>query len=59
MKFGVQQQIWNSMTNMIFVLNSRWPTILKITFGNNSVANSPISVKICTGMQNSVAVEVT
>jgi len=52
MKFGTQQEIWNSAAvtwpNVIF-LNARWRTaaILKSFFGHNAAADCPISVKFC------------
>jgi len=44
MKFDTQQQIWNSVTSLIFK-NSRWWTaaILKIVFWPNSDDKNPIS----------------
>ena len=40
---------------MCIFLNSTWRTaaILEIVFGHNSAVDFPISVKFCTGMQNS------
>jgi len=43
------------MNQMCIFLNSTWRTaaILEIVFGHNSAVDFPISVKFCTGMQNS------
>jgi len=51
MKFGTQQQIWNSITKHENLKKSRRRTaaILKIVFGHNSAADCPISVKFCAG----------
>jgi len=35
------------------------PPFSKSFFGHNSAADRPISVKFCTGKQNSMAIEVT
>ena len=65
MKFGTKQQIWNSMTvawpNMIFfqIRDGGQTPYWKSFFGHNSAADCPISVKFCTGKQNSMAIKVT
>jgi len=58
MKFGTQQQIWNSLlvtrtTKYDFFLISKWLTaaILKIIFGHNSAADWAVSVKFCVVKQ--------
>jgi len=54
MKFGTQQQIWNSMT-------ARWPNMnifkiqnsaaLKVFVGHNAAADCQISETLCVGKQ--------
>ena len=66
MKFCILMQIWNSMIarwaniNIFKFQDNGWSvSILKIIFVDNSAANCPISVTICTGKQNSMAIKVT
>ena len=65
MKFGIQTQIWNSVTvtepNVKKLKNPYvgQPPFWNSFSGHNSETDRPISVKFCTGKQNNMAIQVS